>query len=391
MTRPAMSVPVLALALVVGLAGCAVPPDAGQAAGPTGPAVTASETAGAPSASPSPDEPVPGGPSPSPSAPPGAPVDSPGPTPSPTLPSARSGAPKGTVTTPPEAPSDAPARDADPAPRATPAPGPGRTAPPGPPGVAPGLPTLPDHVVAAASGRGRGGPPEVPGPPADLAPGERGDLARAWAGAARGDWRVLAGFVGSQWDQELSGTIEVVADSVMVRDGVATGLVRNERAVDVGPIVVRAGDAFADAVVPVARPGEPVPFRLDVGDVDVSSLTWSATAPRSTGAARDLFLVTWWQRGVTDPRPVDTYLWTDPASGPRPMVVFGSATAVAGGMTDIEVAGAWIDDAGRVIAVTDGLVGQPSVAADGATDFVVATTGPDDLDRAQLMLWGWGR
>lgn len=240
-----------------------------------------------------------------------------------------------------------------------------------------------------AGGAGAG-PPEIARSPVELTEGEQGALARAWAGAGPGDWRVLAGFVGSQWDQSLSGDLEVLTDTITVRNGVATGLVRNERNVVAGPIVVSAGGTDATALVPVARPGEPVPFRLVVGDVDAATLAWSVSAPQATATARDLLLVTWWRRGVDDPRPADTYLWTEPESGPRPIVTFGTATAVTNGMDGIEVVGAWVDDDGRVIGVAEGVVGQSTVPAGAAADFVVATTGPDDLDDAHLMLWGWG-
>lgn len=220
------------------------------------------------------------------------------------------------------------------------------------------------------------------------------DLARAWAGADPADWRVLSGFVGSQWDQELSGTIDVLAESITVRDGVAMGLVRNGRTTDAGPITVIAGTAQATAMVPVARPGEPVPFRLPLGGVDPAAVEWTAVAPESRTEAvapvRELMLATWWQRGVTDARPADNYLWTDPESGPRPIVVFGMATALDVGVQDIEIASAWVDADGRVIGVADGIVGHPSVPAGASADFVVATTGPDELDGAALMLWGWG-
>ena len=232
--------------------------------------------------------------------------------------------------------------------------------------------------------------PSSPPRPSDLAPGEQVDLARAWAGSSQGDWRVLRGFVGSRWTEVVSGDVQVLRDTITVRDGVATGLVRNERRTAAGPIVVRAGAAQAEAIVPVARPGEPAPFRLEVGNVDASSMNFTASAAQATARTRDLLLVTWWQRGVTDSRPADTYLWTEPASGPRPIVVFGTATAVVDDMKSIEVAGAWIDDAGHVIGVAEGVVGQSAVVSAGEADFVVATTGPDDIDNAQLMLWGWG-
>lgn len=244
-----------------------------------------------------------------------------------------------------------------------------------PPPVAsrPELPTLPDQAVTSHAGSAASD-----------------DLARAWAGSGPADWRVLSGFVGFQWDQELAGTIDVLTETITVRDGVAMGLVRNGRTTSAGPIIVTAGSAQTTALVPVARPGEPVPFRLTLQGVDATAVEWAAVAPEAASPARGLLLATWWQRGVTDARPADTYLWTDPDSGPRPIVVFGSATAVDEAVQGIEIASAWIDADGGVIGVADGIVGQPAIPAGGAADFVVATTGPDELDGAQLMLWGWG-
>lgn len=339
---------VLVLGAALALAACAAPPSGGLAVGPTVPAATSDEV-GATS-----------GPTPSPS--PGTPAASPG---------DRRG------------PTDSPSPT-------TPRPTASEAGPSGRAGPAPALPTLPDRTLrSAAEGLG-GGVNGSADPPPDHAPGAPGDLAREWAGAAPGDWRTLAGFVGSQWDQDLSGELEVLIHTITIRDGVATGLVRNERDVATGPIVVTAAGVQAEALVPVARPGEPVPFHLTVGDVDLSEITWAASAPEATPVARDLLLVTWWQRGVNDQRPVDTYLWTDPESGPQAIVVFGTATAVAAGMDGIGMVGAWVDQEGRVLAVAEGVVGQPSVPSGAAADFVVAATGPDALDDADLMLWGWG-
>jgi len=241
-------------------------------------------------------------------------------------------------------------------------------------GERPPLPTLPETAVGSGV----------------TDSGAATELARALAGETASDWRVLAGFVGSQWDDELTGTIDVLVDTITVQDGVAMGLVRNGSTTNAGPILVTAGDVQAEAMVPVVRPGEPVPFRLPLGGIDPAALSWSAVAPQAGEVARGLQLTSWWQRGVTDPGPADTYLWTEPEQGPQPIVVFGTATAVDGAVADVGVASAWLDADGHVIGVADGIVGQATLRTGAAADFVVATTGPDALDDAQLMLWGWG-
>ena len=237
---------ILALGLGLGLSACAVPPDSGQAAGPTDQVVIPAVEATVPPTS---SQTTLG-------ATPGMSAASsrsslPAPSPGPSTTAETGGSALDTSAEEAEAGSPPPLTLPDGA-RATPS---GAQDPP------PGLPTLPDHVVERAGGGGSGArPPELPSRPSDLAPGEQVDLARAWAGSSQGDWRVLRGFVGSRWTEVVSGDVQVLRDTITVRDGVATGLVRNERRTAAGPIVVRAGAAQAEAIVPVARPGEPVPF-----------------------------------------------------------------------------------------------------------------------------------
>jgi hypothetical protein len=259
----------------------------------------------------------------------------------------------------------------------------------------------------------------------------------AQAGTGEADWRVLAGFVGPRWTTAVGGSVRILEDTVAVGASAtwsATGLVRNEQANAVGAITVRAtlldaggaevGTASTEALVPVVRPGEPAPFEIhaDVAAGQVASVQWSVTAaPAAEASNRDVELGVLWQRGLADPRPVDLYLYRDPTSGPHPLVVFGSATAVGpSAVTGAAVVGAWLDADGRVIAVAPATVARPEGVAldeDGparagevlpelagppaaprlepgeAADVLLvldAADAPPAVDDAQLMLWGMG-
>lgn len=128
----------------------------------------------------------------------------------------------------------------------------------------------------------------------------------------------------------------VLDETVTVGDGTtwsAVGLVRNESAAEVGAISVTAtlrdpdgktlDTATADARVPEARPGEPVPFdvRSDVATEDVASIAWSAKAAAPTGPIdRDI------ESSITDildpsrKDPVDDGTFMDADSSPYPYV-----------------------------------------------------------------------
>jgi hypothetical protein len=260
---------------------------------------------------------------------------------------------------------------------------------------------------------------------------------QAQAGTSEAEWRVLEGFAGPRYTIELAGSTLVLEDTVTTSSSGgwrATGLVRNEQPVAVGPVTVSAtlldasgtvlATATGDALLAVLRPGEPAPFeiRADVDAASVAEVRWSVAAPAATSSpSRSLEIGVLWQRGVDDPRPVDMYLFRDPATGPHPLVVFGSAQAVGDGPVEgAGVVGAWLDGDGRVVAVARATVVRPEgiaideggparsgeVAAavvDPASSptlapgeiadvlFVLdASAAPVDVDDAQLVLWGTG-
>jgi hypothetical protein len=187
-------------------------------------------------------------------------------------------------------------------------------------------------------------------------------------------------------------------------------VVVHARLVDAGGATLATVDA--SALVPVVRAGEPVPFEATsaVPSTQVASVQWSVTASAAEATpSRDLELATFWTRGVSDPRPVDLYLFADPPSEPHPLVVFGSATAVgAEPVTDVAVLGAWMDASGRIVAVERALVVRPggelpegvlgpapapTLAVGDVADVLLvldAPTAPPGIDDAQLLLWGSG-
>jgi hypothetical protein len=232
------------------------------------------------------------------------------------------------------------------------------------------------------------------------------DIDRTQAGDDEHDWRVLAGFVGTRWSTTPTGTVDVLTDTVTSpTSGVwwARGLVRNGTAAPAAGLVVRATllDASggelavveAQPTLPVVRAGEPVPFEVVADEVaaeQVHQVVWSADAGAATLApVRDVEWATFWQRPADDPRPVDTYLFVDPADGTHPHVVFGGATLTGTATVDaLVVVGAWMDPSGRIVAVEEGIVSEidaAGLAPGSSVDVVLAADGvPAD---AQLLVW----
>lgn len=241
------------------------------------------------------------------------------------------------------------------------------------------------------------------------------DLDQALAGDESG--RTLAGFQGPLFTTDVSaGQLTVLGDTVAIAASGpwrAQGLVRNETtspvlAPEVTAVLrdgagVELARVAATALVAPVRPGEPAPFVLE-SDVDaaaVASVDWSVVdiggeAPPGT---RDLELTTWFVEpaGVRDPLTAE--LFGESGAGPFPHVVYGSVTNLA----DVDaphpaVVGAWLDDAGRVRAVTD----TSAVSVDGASLEVLAPAGladfvlrveadADGLDAAPMLLWAVSR
>jgi hypothetical protein len=245
------------------------------------------------------------------------------------------------------------------------------------------------------------------------------DADRAAADSVDG-WRTLAGFVGPH------SVTEVRVGDVALHDGSstvstdgpwrATGLIRNESSgpvtdVEVVATLVAADgssleDVRADVAVRPLRPGEPAPYEL-VSLVDareVADVRWSieSTPASDSPDARMLELVTWWDRPAGEAEPVDLYLYREEVGGPRPYLVFGGVTNY--GASAIEapsVIAAWLDDAGRVVAVADtdlvtdpvGATGGSPLAAGSSADFLFVIDRPDAdvAEGARLMLWAVGR
>lgn len=247
-------------------------------------------------------------------------------------------------------------------------------------------------------------------------------LDAAAAGSRPEDWRTLAGFVGRDYTEDLSRDAVVVLEETVTTSATvesrwrAMGLVRNEHRGGIGGIAVEATlldgtgtpieTVRGEALVGDIRPGEPAPFELAAATTPapaVASVTWRAVA---TGTAfgihapsRQLQLNTYWTRPQGDERAIDMYLHHD-RDGDRPYVLFGSALAVGTDVARPHVVLAWRDAAGRVVAVGEADVADPSGAAapamraGQALDFLVTIEQPADAVRAEQaapMIWGAGR
>jgi hypothetical protein len=239
--------------------------------------------------------------------------------------------------------------------------------------------------------------------------------------SARGPGQRLAGYVGGAYSTDPpTGTVVVLdasTSSAATADGhwSATGLVRNQRADAVAGATVHAtllaadGSALetvsGDALVRPIRRGEPAPFMLQAVTAvasQVASVRWSVDviAGAADASTRDVELQTYWTRKPDDPRRVGNYLFTDPTSGPVPLVVFGAATNLGSSpIARPHVVAAWSDASGRIVLVRDvpASASDASPAAElragGADDFLVSVpTGelPPAADLGAPMLWGAG-
>jgi hypothetical protein len=84
-----------------------------------------------------------------------------------------------------------------------------------------------------------------------------------------------------------------------------------------------------------------------------------ATGSTDTSAPRFEF-ATYWVRGFSDPRPVDSYAYRDP-SGEHPYVLFGSVTNTGGTVaTNVAVESVWRDASNHVLWRAAAAIVQPS-------------------------------
>lgn len=233
-----------------------------------------------------------------------------------------------------------------------------------------------------------------------------------------GDWRRLAGFEGRFYDPAAtSGSpvlLEGTATIATAGAWTAMGLARNDTGAPIGLLVVGATLVGADGTVletieapsPVTsiRPGEPVPYRLEA-TTDAAAVTevrWSLRADPAVAAdvaARDLAVATWWTRDPASGRVVDFPLHTD-APGETSYLLFGGVENVGRTVAGPRVVGAWLDPAGRVVAVADAPatddagVARTELAAGAAADVLLVIDDPVAAAAAAAtapMLWGVGR
>lgn len=251
-------------------------------------------------------------------------------------------------------------------------------------------PTLPASFPESSTGI------ELPTPPPPelprAFPDDAAAASEAPANARPSAASNVAGYAGSEWADRVEGAVVVLADTVSQDADRVFGLVSNASTQSVGPVVVMAGGASATVPVPVLRPGEPAPFVLTVDDgVQVDPATITVDAPSTDQAPpRALQLVTYWERTVGDPLPVDTHLYSDPESGPLPSVAFGAVRS-AEPVEGLVVVAAWMDDDGRVVWVDpDAALQHERLDAGEWSDFLVEGGTGDALSGATLQLWASG-
>ncbi len=229
--------------------------------------------------------------------------------------------------------------------------------------------------------------------------------------------RTLAGFQGPLFTTDVSADeLSVLQDTVDVTGTGAwraQGLVRNETTSPVltpeVTAVLRdaAGNELdrvtASALVAPVRPGEPAPFVLEatVDAAAVASVDWSAVDAGGDPlpGTRDLELTTYFVEPAGSRDPLGTELFEESGRGPFPHVVYGSVTNLA----DVDaprptVVAAWLDDGGRVRAVTQSAAvtleggAVQTLPPDGLADFVLSVeSDAEGLDAAPMLLWAVSR
>lgn len=242
-------------------------------------------------------------------------------------------------------------------------------------------------------------------------------LDEALAGEGRDATRTLAGFEGPLFVTDVSGdSVLVLEDTVTAATSgawQASGLLRNETTSPVLAPVVTAtlraadgtelGQARGEVAVAPVRPGEPVPFTIE-SDIDagtVAAVEWAVadTGVEPTGGTRDLELTTYFVEPAGSRDPLGTEIFEESGRGPFPHVVYGSVTNLA----DVDaprptVVAAWLDDGGRVRAVTQSAAvtleggAVQTLPPDGLADFVLSVeSDAEGLDAAPMLLWAVSR
>ncbi|GIU83774.1 MAG: hypothetical protein KatS3mg008_0549 [Acidimicrobiales bacterium] len=242
------------------------------------------------------------------------------------------------------------------------------------------------------------------------------ELAARESDGSDGAARKLASFSGLMWTDRLDGDVRVLVETVTTetvdlgrgRTWRALGLVRNETAEPVESVVVHAelrdrsgrvvGRGSSSALVGAVRPGEPVPFALEVEIADgvVEKVRWSADPGAATDGAevtrrRGVFeLSRLWERHVGDASPLPEHLVSrfDESQGPpadRPVLVASASNWADRADALPVVTAAWISDAGRVLAVARGravLPGRTDVPPGAPADVALVPDRPMGVEIA---------
>lgn len=209
-----------------------------------------------------------------------------------------------------------------------------------------------------------------------------------------------------------AGTVASTVDleSLTVSDAgpwTARGLVANptdsDETVAVTASLLDAADTIlvtvsGPALVGPVRGGESVPFVLEAEvPVDqVEGVLWDVVPAPGAAGSRELEFATYWERGLDDERVVDMYLYTDPPSGERPYLLFGSVENVGSeAVSGVDVVVAWLD-AGRVVwteTVDAELGDRPELEPGSAADWLIVappSSTPVPLTGLETRFWGMG-
>jgi hypothetical protein len=280
-------------------------------------------------------------------------------------------------------------------------------------------------VAATATGDGatRAGPPGTDAPPVEPPPDCA--LEAGCEGLVGGNWTSIPGYDGPL--AESPGPVAAVDEATVraVTDGPweAAGLVVNGAGPVVGPVEVEAvlvaadgselGRARSAALVSPLRAGEASPFRLasDVPAEQVARVAFGVDAPgaaapgtelgQADAARRALRLAVYWTRPYGGDEAVAVPGWDEPR-GYRPHLVYGEASVEGDAVVESPVAvAAWLDDDGRVLAVTEAPLRragtdapvdalEPGVPADLVLTFDDPTVARQ-LEGRNPILWGMSR
>ena len=123
------------------------------------------------------------------------------------------------------------------------------------------------------------------------------------------------------------------------------------------------GTTIAVPTAPTTAPGPAASTSTSVTSVPPASSVPDPPAPSA-----DLVAQLFWVRAPSDPRVIDIPGYVDPATGPKPLVVYGSVTN--NGTTTVSqpyVTASWVDGSGTVVATFSADVVLPGSTTAAAT------------------------